>query len=81
MTEWARATLLAEPVQRRRVVRRKIYRDTTPYAERVQMDGLLSIATILGRLARGAFTEETQCEIRKLLGQVRGEILKGKASC
>ena len=81
MADWVRATLLAEPVQRGRVVRRKTYRDTTPYAERLRLDALLSIAATLGRLAGSAPSAATLRDIHQLLGLVRHEILKKEPSC
>jgi hypothetical protein len=79
--DWVRSILLAEPVQRTRIVRRKTYRDTTPYAERIRMDALLSLAATLGRLAGKAPSAETHRDIRHLIGLVRQEILKKDTSC
>jgi hypothetical protein len=79
--DWVRATLLAEPVRRGRVVRRTTYRDTTPYAERLRGDALLSLAATLGRLAGTVESAAAQREIHEVLGLVRQEILKGKPSC
>ena len=78
--DWVRATLLAEPVRRGRVVRRKTYRDTTPYSERVRLDALLSLAATLGRLASKIPSGETLRDIRDVLGLVRQEILKKDTS-
>ncbi len=79
--DWVRATLLAEPVQRGRIVRRKTYRDTTPYAERLRLDALLSIAATLGRLAGSPPSASNLRDIHQLLGLVRHEILKKEPSC
>ena len=79
--DWVRATLLAEPVRRGRVIRRKIYRDTIPYAERLRQDALLSLAATLGQLTASASSPETLREVHELLVLVRREILKKESSC
>lgn len=81
IADWVRATLLAETVQRGRVVRRKSYRDCTPYKQRLRQDALLSVAATLGRLAGSGQVGDLRDELQELLGLVRRKILKEEPAC
>lgn len=80
VADWVRATLLGQPVQKSRVVRRTTYRDCTPYEDRLRQDALLSVAATLSRMAATRGVGMLEAEIRALLGLVRVQILR-KPSC